>query len=1654
MTGRIAHRAYYSFPNFKDTVEKGQASWQAVVEETGNQINGQTLARALHRIVETMYVRDRFGFPLFQQPKWQYGNGQAIVTDALKLGKPGYLQLSADHFTAVRSQLGEPTVQLRESQSNTIDSPWTSNTPARLSLSAPKAQSNAQAQSSTVTASTLRSKTRQVSTMPGKPSPKIKTRKTAKLPSKGRPRKFLRGTEHFWRSKFQRMSPGSASHPLFINRPPNFDVTLVQALNSGLPVPAEPEDINQIWVDVTLALLTRIADGLYISPRGQQPHSSGRYRAQSQVMILRSARLNEVDFSEKSKTSAVRFLSSSAAHTFSYLLYPPPTEVDISTTVRFRSSGSRDQDWVVAGPEAPVTPRGPELGVFYAKIPTNSSLRKKSFVTVPAPEESTTENATTGRIELDAHAREARGSTAPADDTSVYGMSSSPVPTHKIPPNHTATPASHRIPSPLISRPTSTLRIPLQQRTTVSKESVKRPRRHGSDSEVIPDLAAPDHTLRQYQLQPPLTTRAASRRNTSQQQASRSAVEFSSIQSRRSATDPEKTPEFITPESIAVTALDETGHKTVPHALAPKAVELSEVTNVVHPANEPGFYFYRIHDPYHTVHPTTHTGTLFVNYSVMESDAAGRVVRRGSIRSGQKIKTAKRRTSNTARESSVGLIGDEPLVLGDRPDRQDSDFEDEVERPKKRSKGGVNGGSSAVLRRKIILDIVEECGGAVPFDQVPLWKAYTTAWQAAGQQSKPDSRTIQTGAKSLCENGKLKKIAFAFKDHNGLMSTSNILAKAELGATHPVIRELQHKMSEAYPNAYTPPQMKIDEDIRSYTRRGDIQGLQTPHQIDTSSTSVETSLIPAEVRSKAKPGAAPRNAGLQRSGPNKARTLEQSKSPSLLDDLQAPDGLEFSNAQASEALRFDTNAMDNHLMQSPGRSTLHSGIPSTKRGRKSGSGSTKVVWKTSPWSGMLANCLQDILSSCERIVNRDHSKELDPDWSLFEWEVDAVASWEQKSEKKFEQKQSSWSFINHYTGKNFETASLESTPILFGEMLLCDPIPKAQPRRSARSPKPTASFSSTPGTRPRRRTAINRPYHSKVVTLRGDFSKIVPRQESTQSTSILSTEIGLPSKKRNYEPSAYQSRKRRRVEQDPEYISNKNGDRATVSNSFKGPIRRSRGTQHLRNMSQELIYRIVVTVVVVRTLTGGLDRHVDWNIVMLCFPNEDPVWVRERWKTLHEKFRRDIASLTDDLQEQYCDAYLDGNVPGIDFDNIGGNDWAGIVDWALKTLSKGPSRAIEDLPVSRDELAEMKNMAFQEHRGMRELLGYNINATLPMREAAHASIVFAKTVTASTMSPPSFGPDLLDKEDEQLNVAKSWALATALTTEEDFDAKACHAKLSKLAKTPKASEALLEQALKILTLDKAVTRNRESNAGVSGRSCVASKTFYESLDTRRTIQATLLRQAAVFKRDMLDPAFVAGDQFVFQPACVEDGDMIAVLNLVSSERIKVRIGPDVPKNRYGLSLEAGYQTRRLEKDKLSFTVLLEVVEGRYVFGDPIETQILPAPGLTGGEDEKAAIPIWMDIHGNFQEGLWELIVCALVGLVSTRPGVDAKELSKTLAPSLTLWETQTVLQWMNDSGIVEVSGKGRGSGWEVKEWWWLICGRAINQGEWAVDRTT
>ena len=174
---------------------------------------------------------------------------------------------------------------------------------------------------------------------------------------------------------------------------------------------------------------------------------------------------------------------------------------------------------------------------------------------------------------------------------------------------------------------------------------------------------------------------------------------------------------------------------------------------------------------------------------------------------------------------------------------------------------------------------------------------------------------------------------------------------------------------------------------------------------------------------------------------------------------------------------------------------------------------------------------------------------------------------------------------------------------------------------------------------------------------------------------------------------------------------------------------------------------------------------------------------------------------------------------------------------------------------------------------------------------------------------------------------------------------------------------------------------------------------------------------------------------------MDDGVMVSILNLVSQGQIQLQPGADVPNSRYGIDWKnVGYQTKLIDKNKIAFSTVLQPTAA-YILGDPILSDRNITVPRGDGDQPNGRIPLWIDINGSLQTERWETVLAAVLGLLSIRPGVDARELAHVLDWALTPWEIDLVLDWSKDLGLARQTRSGKG--WDTLEWWWMALGNSI-----------
>lgn len=124
----------------------------------------------------------------------------------------------------------------------------------------------------------------------------------------------------------------------------------------------------------------------------------------------------------------------------------------------------------------------------------------------------------------------------------------------------------------------------------------------------------------------------------------------------------------------------------------------------------------------------------------------------------------------------------------------------------------ISGGSVAIVRKNMMMDIMHMCGG-IYSGHKELSGPFTTAWARHNKPGTPDSKTIYTTFRSLVQSGKIRELKFSFQTPEGLMVTKSMITLASISPTNPRVAEMQKLIIACYPSSYIPEGVQISEEV-------------------------------------------------------------------------------------------------------------------------------------------------------------------------------------------------------------------------------------------------------------------------------------------------------------------------------------------------------------------------------------------------------------------------------------------------------------------------------------------------------------------------------------------------------------------------------------------------------------------------------------------------------------------------------------------------------------------------------------------------------------------------------------------------------------------------------------------------------------------------
>jgi hypothetical protein len=458
-------------------------------------------------------------------------------------------------------------------------------------------------------------------------------------------------------------------------------------------------------------------------------------------------------------------------------------------------------------------------------------------------------------------------------------------------------------------------------------------------------------------------------------------------------------------------------------------------------------------------------------------------------------------------------------------------------------------------------------------------------------------------------------------------------------------------------------------------------------------------------------------------------------------------------------------------------------------------------------------------------------------------------------------------------------------------------------------------------------------------------------------------------------------------------------------------------------MIPEVERRFIITVVVIRTLTGGIEARVDWILVSQYFQDYSCNFLKKYWLLMQKMKKNSIEKLVSDFQEAFLPAYESGEIPRLDYDHLVDYEWQNLIDWATKNVDTTLKSKSIDMPGSKQEMKQMYDFTELEpdpNRWRENFFGQ--------------AMPICRRVEVAAAEPNTIQPRRESTSDDvdELTLARSWVRAAVLTPQQDYDVSIATAKMKQLG-NPLVKK-VVEGFKGRKGIIKKVKKQKET-----GRQYESSDFFW--VPFRRLIKDKVFAQAAAFKR-FLDEQFSSGVACVRHNYFANEGAIMVTTTLQAQGRVRLEL-IDVPINKWGLT-DGGYETRTIDREKLIFNMDIYPTDSYVYDSDNKALKAFFAREPPQGP-ETGEIPVWRGICDLSIPEIWKKVLVAVGQTVALRSGITIAQLKKIFKPSMEEWEIRILMEWGTEIGFFKRLHESI-EGWTVGEEWWLIVARMCDDG--------
>ncbi|KAL9004409.1 MAG: hypothetical protein Q9188_002767 [Gyalolechia gomerana] len=455
--------------------------------------------------------------------------------------------------------------------------------------------------------------------------------------------------------------------------------------------------------------------------------------------------------------------------------------------------------------------------------------------------------------------------------------------------------------------------------------------------------------------------------------------------------------------------------------------------------------------------------------------------------------------------------------------------------------------------------------------------------------------------------------------------------------------------------------------------------------------------------------------------------------------------------------------------------------------------------------------------------------------------------------------------------------------------------------------------------------------------------------------------------------------------------------------------------RRLYKLGSDFTRRLLTAVIVIRTLTGGVERNIDWVLVTKLFqPDWNQADIQKTWPQVLQSHKVQAEMIQVQFQPMFLKAYEKGLVPALDYDQLQEYDWSWLIDWTVEHLDT-PIDGVLDLPSRRSNLEEVFDIsAGRDDTSMSVFYEFDVGrCSVRRRESELHKRAWVSSLTIEALKASEAVVD-------DVAIAKTWIRANIATKEEAYRPDFARDKIDR-----RFPVGVVDQAIKGLLGERVIVHLNKGRLQPK-RNFDLNQQYVRRLN--KNVEVSQFYRAPMFKRQV-DNALANGGEMVV-PQTADEAFRLAMQNMQAHRRISL-VAKNPPMEKFGVGGVGNYKSRQIPMEKYYFDVGMRAT-GIYVEGNPLLP--LPKPPLSSlREADKEKIPLWYDINGDVIEDLWMTAIAAVMAVLVMRPGVSIHEVEPTVRPTLGLWEVQMLLEWMVEARAARKIGER----YMAEEWWWL-----------------